>query len=75
MIEQQQILAAFDEHMDKFKWRMRETESAIEVEAYRQLVDSLSSKANNLSHQIERMEAVFKALNINPREHIAWIKI
>lgn len=74
----QQILDAFDEHWEKFSqhfdWRIQKTKDSIQMEAHRQLVNSLQHKVSMQANIIRKMEAVFSAVNINPREHALWSK-
>ncbi len=72
LLEPQQILGAFDEHMDKFKWRLGDIQKDIEIAAYRQLISTLQYKANSLENLVDKLESVFKDMNINPREHPIW---
>lgn len=73
-LEPQQILNAFDEHWDKFRWRYRQDEQRLEAEAYRQLVETLSAELKSMRHVNEKLEHVFKAVGIDPREHKAWVE-
>jgi hypothetical protein len=71
-LDSQQILKAHDEHWDKFRWRYRQDEKRLEAEAYRQLVEQLVAEVNAYRATNQKLEHVFKALGINPREHKAW---
>lgn len=71
-IEAPQILKAFDEHMDKFMWRIRDLQESVEIEAYRQLVDSLTYELNKARNVKNKLEYVFKCLGIDPRETPHW---
>jgi hypothetical protein len=68
----QQILNAFDKHFDQFKSRLRKVQGQIEIEAYRQLIETLTHQLNSERQVNAKLEHVFKSLDIDPREQKAW---
>jgi hypothetical protein len=67
-----QILEAFDEHWEKFQWRLGSLKDAVEAAAYRQLVGLLTAELNQARHLNKKYLHVFKALDVDPTRHKAW---
>ncbi len=68
----QQIIKAFDEHMEQFKWRLSYLQRDVELEAYRQLVSTLQHEINSNKHMIQKLEYVLKKMGIDPRQSQFW---
>jgi hypothetical protein len=71
-LEPQQILGAFDDHFEKFNWRIADIKDRVEAKAYRQLIATLQSENNSLKGYIRKLEYVSFKAGLKLKEHPAW---
>lgn len=73
MSEQQQIVGAYEAHMQKFEIYLRDTTERLTNEAWRQALEKVSHNYVMEKHLRQKYEQIFKAVGVNPREHPLWV--